>query len=932
MYYLLVEAAGVRQIARIHPERFRRFDDELTESLAEAGCIPAQRDGDLYLFRQREDVHIEPEQIVAAVRETLQVLSTRAEELLDYVVLLDYRDTDDMPAAAELMRRALRFAREQNAAYLSHGAHAAVGPFVRSEPERSLYRIVSFDGDGGRRGESYHSYVSDERVTERVSDALARDARAVWVRGDDTTVLAEGLAAGTAALTDRIVVQCRSSMPVVALLQKIVQELPNRKPKEGEAVDDAMAQEWEKSLSSLRDRIAHAGGIYLSEGWRVGELSLLLGRWLHALRVAGRDTVIELRDFDLCDEETRIDALTHLSDESGPLCRIVVTARAAAGAPVPATDEDTPWFEVHVTAEDGMEAGAQRYAAAYRYWSRQDPDIERLRTRERKALYLLCRLDGAFDESVLEELFPLIGISRAERGRIFRELWHVGLLSVEDGVDVHPAAPMILDGLLGRDQRETIDRALARFLIDRLASGEIHLTPAIWDLIQPDLDGERRHETWHRLIHNLAGGAAFAAFDRAVEEDGTDNRIWRTSEASARIRLFLRDSRGPAMCRDDFDRIVDTIEAAGIPASVRIDLSLSMGEYLLAERDYEGALTYAKRATMLQQQAAIDEPGASHLLMARILLAQRRMGDSGHYLTFAREEAGGDPATDLIARSLEAIRLFLVGNLSRAATMFSELAEPLLRNGFSEWLMLAWFAQGRVAFELGEYRIAAGKFALMERWAAACGMDQPAQTGSAWRHRALMHADEDVHIVRAALSELPRTAEMLLFVAESHGREGQFDPAIELLEEAEYLESSTDRWPRLGVCWDNGFASMEDLVIADKPGNSELARIISAYRAWALAQTGRQDEAVPIFYGLTRGDEGVHIDPYTGWYNYLYSSVLPTERSADRDDRITVLGKSVKLVQERTSRIDDYRDKMRFLNDNAWNRRLMETARRHNLV
>ena len=122
---------------------------------------------------------------------------------------------------------------------------------------------------------------------------------------------------------------------------------------------------------------------------------------------------------------------------------------------------------------------------------------------------------------------------------------------------------------------------------------------------------------------------------------------------------------------------------------------------------------------------------------------------------------------------------------------------------------------------------------------------------------------------------------------------------------------------------------MEDLVIADKPGHSELARIISAYRAWALAQTGRGDEAVPIFYGLTRGDEGVHIDPYTGWYNYLYSSVLPTERSADR---VTVLGKSVKLVQERTSRIDDYRDKMRFLNDNAWNRRLMETARRHNLV
>ncbi|MCG8479360.1 MAG: hypothetical protein MI724_09720, partial [Spirochaetales bacterium] len=921
-----VEAAGGRQIARIHPERFRRFDDELIESLAGAGCVPTQRDGDLYLFRQRADVHIEPEQIVTAVRETLHVLSTRAEELLDYVVVLDYRDADDMSAAEERMRRALRFAREQNAAYLSEEAHTAVGPIVQSEAAGALYRIVSFEGEGGRRGEAYHSYVACEGVTVKLSDALELDERAVWLRGDDTTVLAASLVvADAAASKDRIVVQCRASMSVDVLLQKIVQELPNRKPKEGESVDDTVAQEWEKSLSSLRDRIAHAGGVYLSEGWRVGELSLLLGRWFRALRAAGRDAVIELRDFDLCDEETRGDVLAHLSDESGPLCRIVVTARTTADAPVPTPNGGTPWFEVRVTAEDGVAVGADRYAAAHRYWSREDAGVEHLRAQERKALYLLCRLDGAFDEELLEELFPLIGISRAERGRIFRELWHVGLLSVEDGMDVHPAVPAIVDTLLDHNRRETIDRALARFLVDRLASGEIHLTPAIWDLIQPDLDGERRHETWHRLIHNLAGGAAFGAFDRAVEVDGTDNRIWRTSEASARIRLYLRDSRGPAMCREDFERIVETVEAAGVPASVRIDLSLSMGEYLLADRDYEGSLACAKRATMLQQQTSIDESGASHLLMARILLAQRRMGDSGHYLTFAREESGGDPATDLIARSLEAIRLFLVGNLTRAATTFSELAEPLLRNGFSEWLMLAWFARGRVAFELGEYRIAAGKFALMEGWAAACGMDGPAQTGSAWRHRALMHADEDVATVRSALSDLPRTAEMLLFVAESYGREGQFGPAIELLEEAEYLESSTDRWPRLGVCWDNGFASMEDLVIADKPGHSELARIISAYRAWALAQTGRGDEAVPIFYGLTRGDDGVHIDPYTGWYNYLYSSVLPTERSADRDDRITVLGKSVKLVQERTSRIDDYRDKMRFLNDNAWNRRLMET-------
>jgi hypothetical protein len=134
------------------------------------------------------------------------------------------------------------------------------------------------------------------------------------------------------------------------------------------------------------------------------------------------------------------------------------------------------------------------------------------------------------------------------------------------------------------------------------------------------------------------------------------------------------------------------------------------------------------------------------------------------------------------------------------------------------------------------------------------------------------------------------------------------------------------------VCWDNGFASVEDLVIADNQGSTELRRLIRSYYAWSLAHLDRQEEAVPIFYALTRGSEGGSIDPYAGLYNYLYSSVLPNERSGDRDDRITVLGKSVKLIQERTSRIDEYRDKMRFLKRNGWNQQLMREARKHNLV
>jgi hypothetical protein len=50
------------------------------------------------------------------------------------------------------------------------------------------------------------------------------------------------------------------------------------------------------------------------------------------------------------------------------------------------------------------------------------------------------------------------------------------------------------------------------------------------------------------------------------------------------------------------------------------------------------------------------------------------------------------------------------------------------------------------------------------------------------------------------------------------------------------------------------------------------------------------------------------------------------------DDPLTVLGKSVKNLRERTGRIDEYGHKTDYLHRNYWNRRLMDTAKAHNLL
>jgi hypothetical protein len=50
------------------------------------------------------------------------------------------------------------------------------------------------------------------------------------------------------------------------------------------------------------------------------------------------------------------------------------------------------------------------------------------------------------------------------------------------------------------------------------------------------------------------------------------------------------------------------------------------------------------------------------------------------------------------------------------------------------------------------------------------------------------------------------------------------------------------------------------------------------------------------------------------------------------DDKVTVLGKSLKSLQERASRIDAPAERSSFLWRNWWNRKIMEEARERKLV
>jgi len=945
MYFLLIEAAGLRQASKLHPAWHAEFLSGLTQSLKKRHFKAASREGNLLLFRDASDSVRQPEKIAEILRSLAADMAGHHEYLLDFVILVDYREEGDDETMLTLAERYLRHAREHNSVYITEPVALALEPIVELADSGSIFRVLSFRDEYGLSAETYHHAVPREETVRVVSDTLKiAGKRNCWFVTSD---ISGCTAAYQAASGDQVLVlDCAQQglMPVLLELMRSMAAILDIETLFSEGEHSEVASH----AVDLVRRFVQPGHRYLPTPYTSGELQyaaaqLLISAGTTAGTTAGTRVTIVLEGVD---QGSWAAADVVASNFPG---RTVVITREAPDEVVPEDERDRSvrWILRHMSG-----AGDE---SAFHYWSglggstehdgtAQDtsfvpafvPVLRRiLGPKHRCTLFVVDQAASLLPSPLLDEFFLKQGITRAELTRIVKDLLRTGLLVNEGVPAVHRLIKPVVISVVGSDADEYL-RQLRRFIIDKLEIQSVFMSPWLWELIR---DGVRNEEEWklhHEIVHTVAAGGSFALFYRYGDTTGRDAKAVQLNNASARLRLYLRDSRGPDECVETFNVVRRLLDTVSLPIEQKANIHLSIGEYFLARREYPAALDTVKRAVMLQQEledgSSRSREANSYLLMARIMFAQRRLTDAGRYLGFATEQAGPVEETVLVARSLEAIRLFLVGNLSRGLRTLEQQLSALLEYGLTDWYLLLRFLRGRTFFELGEYHQAVQAFEEVREYCDQCGITGPVDVATRWSLRSRYAVDGTGEKLRKELDLLKPGSETLFFIAESWMEEKRFNEALPYLEQAISLEESVDRWPRLSVCWDDGFASIEDTMIADRQGASELLRILNAFYAWTLSHIGRQDEAVPIFYALTRGSDRSVLDPYTGLYSYLYSSVLPDARSGDRDDRATVLGRSVKLIQERTSRIDEYAHKLQFQKQNRWNRRLMEVARRYNLV
>lgn len=352
--------------------------------------------------------------------------------------------------------------------------------------------------------------------------------------------------------------------------------------------------------------------------------------------------------------------------------------------------------------------------------------------------------------------------------------------------------------------------------------------------------------------------------------------------------------------------------------------------------DFRSALSVTKKALLCIQQIGGEElEGSANIELGKIMLGMRKVDEAREYFGIAREVCRKtEPLRQYITASMfEALTDFLFGDLSLAAE-HAEAARLLAdthQERDSELFLV--FLLGRVRFSLGAYEAASCEF---QRCLTICDLysfDDREKVLLAWLGRSFAYSGYPERGMDI-LKNLKQDAEVLFFLSEASYFAGQYKRALHFVHEALNTEKEMIHIALKGdrIGWETGFQALEDRALKTQEGQGILFHLIRAFRGFLLGLNGSTEEGLAEISRLTREEKLSDIDPYNSLYYLFNTLVLPDREGSEDLDRLTLLSKALRYLQEFASRIRDPGHKQAFMRDNYWNRMLLDEARKDKLL
>jgi tetratricopeptide (TPR) repeat protein len=995
MYTIAVELHGLTQLERLNPSLVDDVQRQCIAAIEIQGGTFVESSHLLQLFRFHNARPEDHNAVVECIEQVIGILKGRESELAGWNLYIDYIQARDDEVAA-IITDQLALVSEDDCAWLGDDAYSLIGRYLQIEEVqfgRRLYRrVLRSESSGSLPSGTVEQLAASAAAVDGILDLLDPNemlSGAILVHSEDMFAARVNATAALTKLSGEshtvgwLEFEPREDSGGYGPLVSSLNELHLHETRFW--LSEAEQAVWDERVATLHFLMHPHTNLCLPDRLSVDLICTLehyLAAYVRRTEAALSPPVLLCHAIDRWPSAS-VDAFASLltrfeesADQRPPL--VLATASTAS---VPSALRSLVRHKYRIPrltttqireAADGL-GGANghtvnwerayritahrsdsvlHYLMDSRYWDRLPEGELADVTPQALAWHVVASLDRDIQEAFLAicyvgrllrtddllELLTDLGIDRVRVTAVITRLRSLGI--IQHGGQIVPTFPEHLSRLEIElaESGQTVFQRVARGCDRLLEDGRLIVTEEMLKRFGGFENGVHVPRLYHMLVSRLLDERQLAESHRMLYDAVPTNSPVKSAKLcmqavlyTNRLRLALLQSnlQEAERVRSAAERI-DPVQECGF---VEGDLTLERSRLCARIGTGRETLTLIKRAIMIYQDRD-DKAGLArgNLDFGLVLLAQEDVLEAREYFQLAKKmaAASGDLFEQIRADVLQMTSTFIHGNFSRVFSQARDLAARTSKAGMREIQLFCELVTGRSHFELGRYEDAAASFERGRSRARFYGWKAPGDLFRRWLARSLIY-DSRTRRGMKMLGDEPEGRESCFFLGEAWLRIGDHGKAIDALDRA--MELPAD--PRSSVeaiAWNTGYAGLEDRAIGVFDGIRVIDHQILALRGYVLAESGRLEEGVQEMHRLTREVPVSEIDPFNRLYYYLYSSILPESGDLNIEDRNTVLGRAVRYIQERTSRLDEYTHKTDFLKRNYWNNRLMSHAQSSNLV
>lgn len=563
--------------------------------------------------------------------------------------------------------------------------------------------------------------------------------------------------------------------------------------------------------------------------------------------------------------------------------------------------------------------------------------FRRLDASHHKVYFVLWAARGLLEEPHLVEFFQRWGEDSAVIQDKVRSLGAMGFFLGGVPQPLRPDFGPWLTERLGEEGRELL-KALGEYLFQKWSVDHTSSEVLFAYLGEWGLPGPSATVLGHYLTNKINQGLGdFLPLLRPRLWEAAPSEEWgerlRLMAAAAKLRfsLNLRPQGGHLPSLDLFRRHFTSKTAQFSDG----EWHLQQGRWFLRMGDLATGFALLKKSLLEAQERddrALEVRAETEIGL--VLLRKSRMEEGREYFEIASRLADKTGSSYLITltSALDAIALFLLGNLTGCLEAIRRGCVSADQGGLRRWRIHLGFLQARLEFDQGDYSAALVTLDRSSALAVRYRVADALPLLEAWKARAEAYSGNCL-AAQNRLKTLAPSAERSFFWAEAAYFDKDWAAARVHAAEARSLVLPTQPFG-VGetVDWTSGFSGIEDRLLA-KPGDlGALANQIEGFQLLLEGLESGGDGVSTRFQALLSRKTLLDLDPASGQFYYWFYLVLPKNDPLHEAQRLTLLGRALKDAQVRASRIEEPTQRQDYLVKPYWNGQFSLEARRLKLL